>query len=178
MSVYFKGKEQSLEDILKAREVRVQYQQYLLESFEKNIISYKLNIPGPLKYNSLIKKIFDEGLLALNKKLYESGIEAVFKRTIYKESGPEYFGVFSESAELVKRLTITIEETHPLGRLYDFDVLDTTGKQVERQNMGISSRKCLLCEKNAFECGRSRNHKISDLTAKIESMALDYFKIN
>ena len=57
MSIYFIGEEQTLQDILTSREERVQYQQYLLNKFGYTIVSYKLNIPGPIKYNSLIKQI-------------------------------------------------------------------------------------------------------------------------
>lgn len=175
MSLYFKGEEQSLNDILKARDLRVQYQQYLLDKYCSAIVSYKLNIPGPIKYNSLIKQIFDEGLKSLKQVLGESSIEVVHEKTIYENSGPEYFAVFNGSSRVIKKLTTNIEETHPLGRLYDFDVLDDQGKQISREELGIGPRKCLLCENNAFVCGRSRIHEISALTAKIESMALDYF---
>jgi len=75
----------------------------------------------------------------------------------------------------VKKLAAEIEETHSLGRLYDFDVLDADGKQISRVELGIASRKCLLCDNDAFQCGRSRNHGLSDLTEKIETMATQYF---
>ena len=176
MRLCFEGKEQSLEEILKSRDERVEYQQYLLNTYRSTIVSYKLNVPGPVKYNSLIKEIFDEGLRAFKQKLEKLGIETVHEKVLYKHSGPEYFGVFNIlSPYLVKKITTSIEEAHPLGRVYDFDVIDVDGKQLSRQDIGIELRKCLLCDKNAFECGRSRNHEISALLAKIESMAWDYF---
>lgn len=175
MSLYFKGEEQSLNDILKAREMRARYQQYLLHKYKNTVVSYKLNIPGPVKYSPLIKEIFDEGLSAFKQKLDESGIETVHEKLLYKNSGPEYFAVFNLSPYLIKKLTADIEETHPLGRLYDFDVLNAEGKRIDRQELGMGLRKCLLCENNAFECGRSRRHEVSDLIARIENMAVNYF---
>lgn len=170
------GEEQSLEDILEARDIRVNYQQYLLNKYGSTIVSFKLNIPGPIKYNSLIKDIFDEGLVALNQKLEEASISKIHEKALYKNSGPEYFAVFYAPEHLIKKITTFIEETHTLGRLYDFDVLNAEGKQVSRNEMGFEPRKCLLCSNNAFECGRSRKHEISALTEKIESMAKDYFR--
>jgi holo-ACP synthase len=175
VSEYFSGEKQSLEDILEARDVRVEYQQYLLNKYRSTIVSYKLNIPGPVKYNSLIKNIFDEGLKVFKQKLDESLIANIHEKTIYKNSGPEYFAVFYVPEYLIKKLTTFIEETHTLGRLYDFDVLDAHGKQVSRKELGFEPRRCLLCHNNAFECGRSRKHEVSALTEKIEKIALDYF---
>lgn len=175
MSLYFKGEEQSLQDILEARERRVQYQEYLLNKYENTVVSYKLNIPGPIKYNSLIKQIFDEGLKLFRQSLGEHVFEKFEEKTIYENTGPEYFGVFNIEAEKVKRLTTLIEETHPLGRLFDFDVITQSGLQLSREELEIEPRKCLLCRKNAFECGRSRSHEVDALIAKIETMALDYF---
>lgn len=177
MSEYFSGEKQSLEDILEARDIRVEYQQYLLNEYKNTIISYKLNIPGAIKYDSIIKDIFDEGLRILRQKLAEAGITIIHEKVVYKNSGPEFFGVFYESEYLIKKITTTIEETHALGRLFDFDVLDAKGKQVSRKELGFEPRKCFICNNNAFECGRSRKHDINDLINIIEKLALDFFKI-
>ena len=177
MSLYFIGEQQTLQEILKSRDERVQYQEYLLEKFESTIVSYKLNIPGPIKYNSLIKKIFDEGLILFKLKLKQDLIEIKHEHIIYKNSGPEYFAVINISSYIIKKITTEIEEKHPLGRIYDYDVLNSNGRHMDRQELGIEARKCLLCGKNAFICSRARNHKVSELINKIENMALDYFDI-
>lgn len=175
MSLYFIGEEQTLQEVLKSREERVQYQQYLLNKYCNTVVSYKLNIPGPIKYNSLIKKIFDEGLQVFKSKLKDDLIEIEHEHIIYKNSGPEYFAVINVSSYIIKKLTAEIEEKHDLGRIYDFDVLNSKGRHIERQELGIEVRKCLLCDKNAFICGRARNHEVSELIDKIESMSLNYF---
>lgn len=175
MNKNFEGEIQSLKDILKSREMRVEYQKQLLNKYKNTIISYKLNIPGPIKYNSIIKKIFDEGLKILKEKLNEIGVKKLEDKVIYKNSGPEYFIVLDISPYIIKKLTIHIEEEHALGRIYDFDVLNEKGEQISREELGKSRRKCLLCEKNAAECGRARGHEVKELIEKIESMAREYF---
>lgn len=175
MSQYFSGEAQSVQDILESRDLRVRYQEYLLDKYKTTMVSYKLNIPGPVKYSSLIKLIFEEGILVFKQKLEEASISIVQEKIWYKDSGPEYFAVVYTAAQTIKQLTITIEETHALGRIYDFDVLNIDGSQASRQELGISQRKCLLCENNAFECGRSRKHEVSTLIAHIGAMALEYF---
>jgi len=178
MSLYFIGEEQTLQDILKSKDERVHYQKYLLNKFSNTIVSYKLNIPGPIKYNSLIKEIFDEGLQLFRSELMDNFIEIQHENIMYKNSGPEYFAVINSSSCIIKELTTKMEETHILGRIYDYDVLNSKGRHIDRQELGIEARKCLLCEKNAFECGRSRKHEVSELIYKIENMAFNYFNSN
>lgn len=175
MGVSFKGEEQSLQDILAARDERAQIQQYFLDKYNSPLISYKLNIPGPIKYNSLIKKIFDDGLLVCKNELTKASVEIIDEKVLYRNSGPEYFASFKGTPSLIKEITTVVEETHPLGRLFDFDILDLEGNQLSRQQIGREPRKCLMCEKNAFECGRSRNHSVTELIDYIEKIALAYF---
>jgi holo-ACP synthase len=176
MGVSFKGEQQNLQDILSSRDERVQIQQYFLEKYKSPLISYKLNIPGPIKYNSLIKEIFDDGLLAAKNELKKASVEIIDEKVLYKNSGPEYFASCKGTPSLIKEITTVIEETHPLGRLFDFDILDLEGNQLSRQEIGREPRKCLMCEKNAFECGRSRSHSVDELIDYIEKIALAYFR--
>ncbi|MBS4534735.1 citrate lyase holo-[Clostridium sp. D2Q-14] len=169
------GVEQSLKDILKAKDDRVAFHEELLEKFNSPIISYKLNIPGSVKYNNLIKKIFDEGLFEIMKILDEHKIEIIYKKVIYKDSGPEAFISFKCSPFKVKDLCTKLEDKHILGRIFDIDILNDKGLQISRQDKNKKPRKCLLCDKSAFECGRSRDHDLKDLLIKIEHIATDYF---
>jgi holo-ACP synthase len=175
---YFNGEEQSLQDILTARDKRVRYQEYLIRNYNRTVISYKLNIPGPIKYSPLIRQIFEVGLSIINQKLNQAAISIVHEKVWYRNSGPEYFAVVEATALGVKELSASIEETHPLGRLFDFDVLYSDGTQVSRQELGIAPRKCLMCDNNAFECGRSRRHDVDTLTAYIRTIAFEYFRLN
>jgi holo-ACP synthase len=177
LSEYFKGEEQGLQDILEARDMRVRYQEYLIDKYKTTLVSYKLNIPGPIKYSSLIKQIFEEGLADFKQKLNEASISIIFEKIWYKNSGPEYFAVFNAVPITLKKLTTSIEENHALGRLFDFDVLKADGSQISRQELGAPQRKCLLCDKSAFECGRSRRHEVVDLIGHIETIAVGYFKL-
>ena len=69
-------------------------------------------------------------------------------------------------AEKIKILTTEIEETHPIGRLFDMDVIDTDGQKLSRP----SYRKCIICGCQAQECARTRKHTVEEMQAKIEEM--------
>lgn len=175
MSIYFKGEEQSLQDILKAREIRSERQRYLLNNFGNTLVSFKLNIPGPIKFSSLIKSIFDEGIKEFKKTIKNSNIKIIIEEVSYNNSGPEYFAVIEKEAKCLKAITVDIEDKHPIGRVYDFDVWEGIDHQLSREEMGMSPRKCLLCDKNAFFCSRTRNHSVKELIYKIENITLEYF---
>ena len=71
---------------------------------------------------------------SFKSKVKDNLIEIEHEYIIYKNSGPEYFAVISISSCVIKKLTTSIEETHTLGRIYDYDVLDSNGRHIERQD--------------------------------------------
>ena len=77
-----------------------------------------------------------------------------------------YLYSVDSTAEKIKDITIAIEESSQLGRLFDMDVLDVNFEKLSRK----SFRKCLICEEQAQECGRSRKHSIEKLQNKVEEI--------
>ena len=67
----------------------------------------------------------------------------------------------------VKRAAIRLEESHPLGRLWDIDVFQDSPEAVSRETVGAERRTCLLCGRDAKECARSRRHDIRKLQDKV-----------
>lgn len=66
-----------------------------------------------------------------------------------------------------KRAAIRLEESHPLGRLWDIDVFQDSPEAVSRETVGAERRTCLLCGRDAKECARSRRHDIRKLQDKV-----------
>lgn len=64
----------------------------------------------------------------------------------------------------VKRLAVQIEESHPLGRLFDLDIIGKDGVPLSRSALGIPERKCLLCDLPARHCMRAGNHSRSEVS--------------
>lgn len=178
MTLAFEGQEQSLEEVLASRELRQRRQQELLSLYDNTLVSFKLNIPGPVKYNPLIKKIFEEGLKELHLKLNSLSINILIEKVFYEATGPEYLAMVDKEALEIKKITTDIEDTHPLGRVYDFDVWKGSEKQLSRRDMGLGPRRCFLCQEPAFVCARSRKHSLEEMLSHIETMAQDYFHSN
>ena len=73
------------------------------------------------------------------------------------------------------KLTATrIEDTHPLGRLFDIDIIDENGVPVSRDRVGGQPRRCLVCDHEARFCMRKRWHTQDEIWAKINQMVADY----
>ena len=66
------GIEVGIDEILNCREKRVAIQNEMIKKYNKPVISFTMNIPGPIKTNNEIKKAFDIGKNLILKKLKEN----------------------------------------------------------------------------------------------------------
>ena len=63
-----------------------------------------------------------------------------------------------------------MEDSFPAARLFDFDVLTPDGVKLSR----AKSRKCLICDKPAAECARSRAHGLDTIKAATQALLRDF----
>ena len=160
------GQEVTITDMMYCRDRRVQIQNEFIEKYQKPVISFCMNIPGPIKTTPLIQKGFEAGKEALLEMLQKESVEVLESRIFDDITGPEMLLCVSDSAGKIKDFTTQIEETHPYGRLFDMDVIGTDGQKLSRP----SYRKCLICDCQAQECARSRKHTIAEMQDKIEEI--------
>ncbi|WP_335993832.1 citrate lyase holo-[acyl-carrier protein] synthase [Fusobacterium polymorphum] len=160
------GIEVGIDEILDCREKRVAIQNEMIKKYNKPVISFTMNIPGPIKTNNEIKKAFDIGKKLILEKLKENNIEILEKKELNVNTGNELFISVNSSAEKIKNITVAIEESCELGRLFDIDVIDVNFEKLSRK----SFRKCLICEEQSQECSRSRKHSVKELQDKIEEI--------
>lgn len=157
----------SLSEILNQKDKRVNLIDELIKQYPNySVLSFKLNIPGPIKNNSLIQMIYDEGILVLQNFRI---IDYLSFRDL--DTGPEALIIINELPQSLKKRMIAIEENHPLGRIFDLDVISQN-----RDMLGFKRRQCLICHKPAIECSRSQAHPLEDLLKKIESITYDFLK--
>lgn len=156
-----------LYEILNSRENRALMQKKIIEMYKHSLISFTLNIPGPNKDSIEYRRIHDEGMRAITNTLEEKGYKIEYIERIYKSTGAEgYISIDIEPIEL-KIITVEIEDTHSLGRLFDIDVFDRDHNQISRRDIGYHPRKCLICDKDARVCSRSGLHSLDELIEKI-----------
>ncbi len=155
-----------INEVLNCREKRVAIQNEMIRKYKKPVISFTMNIPGPIKTNNEIKKAFNIGKNLILEKLKENNIEILEIQELNENTGNELFISVNSLAKKIKNITVSIEEASELGRLFDMDVIDINFEKLSRE----SFRKCLICEEQAQECGRSRKHSVEELQNKVEKI--------
>src|SRR5699024_2626718 len=158
---------QILIEILQSREDRRDKQIELINKYNKRLISFTLNIPGKIKDNKIYRNIHIEGMEFIIKKLKDKGLDPLYEEEIYKATGPEGYIVVDIEAFNLKKMVVEIEESHLLGRIFDIDVFDLKHNQISRKDLGVNPRPCLLCDNDARQCMRLRNHTLEELIKEI-----------
>ena len=161
--------EVSLQEILAAREDRVRRQQRLLREYSLPLVCFTMNIAGPVKVSPLICRGFREGVRLLEERLPRQ--QVLHCSIEEKNTGCEAMLAVDMPAEEIKEMCTAIEETHPLGRLFDMDVLDADGRKLERQGQ----RGCMVCGAPGRSCAARRLHPVLELQQVTQSLVRDYF---
>lgn len=165
--------EVSLQQILDAREQRAARQKHLLQGYHCSLICFTMNIAGPIKNSPLITQGFQLGVKLLLAQLAGSRMALLHREEYLKATGCEGFFLVDAPAPALKKLTTEIENSAPIGRLFDMDVLSPDGCKLSREELGLPERKCLLCHQSAHICGRSRTHSVQQLQEKTVQILRD-----
>ncbi|MDO4556333.1 MAG: citrate lyase holo-[acyl-carrier protein] synthase [Lachnospiraceae bacterium] len=167
------GKEVSLPEMLECRERRAYKQREYIQQYKCPVISFCMNIPGPVKTTPEIRLAFHDGKMQMINALAEAGYSILDSDEIHAVTGDEMIiCVDCPKAAYLKDITSKIEETHPLGRLFDMDVIDIDGNKLSRSFF----RKCLLCGRQAQECAASRRHSVEEMQEVISQMLSDFMR--
>ncbi|MWN06181.1 citrate lyase holo-[acyl-carrier protein] synthase [Gilliamella sp. Pas-s95] len=169
----------TLEQMLLAKERRVQNQQNAINLYHYPLISLSLVIPGPIKNSSGANQLFKEAITAIHKALSKNAIPLVHESHFHNITGYEAIISAKCSANALKQCCIDIEDNHPLGRLWDIDVIDPiTQQSISRAKFDHQSRQCLICQDIAKICSRSKKHTIDEIFSAIENKMKDYFGVS
>ena len=161
--------EATLQMVLSAREERVRLQEEMRKAHGCAVLSFTMNIAGPVKISPLIERAFDEGLHLLSQQL---PLRALVCRDVRREvTGCQALMALRMDAVQLKRICTSIEDASPLGRLFDMDVIDADGMKLSRE----SQRGCLVCGKPGRFCAAGRLHSVEALQEATNCIMTDYF---
>lgn len=173
----FTGPAVAIPAVLANRDRRAATQVRLLRDHpDQVVVAAKLNIPGPVKTSPAIRRFFADGLAALEARWRRDG--QPFRPVASWEeapTGPERFYLLPGQGPAVKAETVAFEEATPANRLFDLDVLvqEMAGpRSLSRSDSGLPVRTCLICGRPAKECGRSRQHSVNELQARVAELIL------
>lgn len=168
------GKLVELAELLQAREQRVYLQQQRLAEFQQPILSITLLAVGAVKKNALLDYVFTKCLENVSACFSQLNIHPVIEDIRWLDTGHEAIFVLPIEPMKLKQVMITLEDSSPLARLWDLDVIDVSGRSISRTELGFSPRRCLMCEEDAKVCARARKHSVDEIIAQIQSRAVDY----
>ncbi len=162
----------NLTEMLDARERRAAHQWELLIRYRKPLLCFTMNIAGPIKNSPLIRRAFFYGLEDLRLQLTRLKAPLLSEEIWDEPTGMEAFLVVDMDGMLLKETACELEDLDEMGRLYDMDVLlpsaDPSGipDKIDRADLGLPARICLLCGRPAKECASRRLHSVTELQEK------------
>ena len=165
--------EVSLLQMLDARERRVQHQQALLAQYRKPLICFTMNICGPVKDSPLIRRGFERGCRLLRQQFFRAKLTPLHQDIIREATGCEAFYVLDADPLTIKKFTTDIEDATRLGRLFDMDVIRPDGRKVDREELHLEGRRCLICGGPAKVCSSRRVHTVAELQEKTTGILTD-----
>ena len=159
-------REITLPEILLAREQRVGIQNELLARHHAPVISFTMNIAGPVKVTALSHRAFLWGCEQLRLGFIQNRLPVLKEYTRSLPTGDEGYYAVDAPAETVKALCVEIEEGNEyLGRLFDMDVIGRNGLKLER---GVE-RSCIVCGRPGRDCASRRLHSVAELQSATAS---------
>lgn len=161
------GEPVSLEQMLAARERRAARQQAALARLARPVVSLGVVMPGPMKDNDQSRTILDAATRSLDTLFTARRWPVLFFEPVGGPTGPEALYVVDAEALDIKRALVELEDSHPLGRLWDLDVICPRRGILSRRALGQPPRRCLVCDAEAHACARSQRHSLTQLLAVI-----------
>ena len=170
----FSGPSAGLEAVLEARDARVERRKRITDKWPRPLISLSVVMPGPVKDCAASRYLRQAALDVLMPALGRRGWSADIGEVHDGVAGPDAIIAVAAPATELKLATVAIEDTHPLGRLWDLDVTDPRMEAVSRRSLGLPARRCLVCSQPAHACARSRAHPLEEVLTAIRAVIDTY----
>ena len=180
----------TFDELLASRDARHAMQQKLMaEHSGKTLVCLTVVMPGSVKRNQQSLTVARAAVKAMRKaynisddllpetELLTNELKIETRECLVERdlnTGYEAYLITPLPLLEAKRVAVDIEDTHPLGRLFDIDVIDAQGIPVSRDRVGGQPRRCLVCDHEARYCMRMRWHTQEEIWARINQMTDDY----
>ena len=135
-----------------------------------SLAALTLRMPAPLRTSGR----FCDKALALHASfagvIRGKGIAILHEEFRVSSDGPESCIAAALDPVAFKRLAVDWETDHPWGDVADLDIMGSDGMTVSRTDLGLPSRKCLVCGEEAVVCSAGRRHDPALLEARVEEI--------
>ena len=138
--------EVSLNQILEARERRAALQRSTLSTYGGPLLCFTMNLAGPVKRSPLS----DFAFLAGERMIQAQPFPVRQCIRLRQPTGMESIYALDADPQALKAAAMAMEESLPVGRLFDMDVIGPDGMKLPRPQ----PRPCLVCGGAAAPCAR------------------------
>ncbi|BBR57476.1 MULTISPECIES: citrate lyase holo-[acyl-carrier protein] synthase [unclassified Klebsiella] len=165
----------SLEALLAAKESRAARQADWLTHYGQPVISLTLVTPGAVKNNLRYRNTMGVALQMCDQMLWQNDWQVLDRQVLWLPTGPEALWCVGHQAPEIKAHCAALEQSHPLGRLWDLDVICPHAGHIGRLALGRHMRRCLICDEPAHVCSRSRQHPLEQVIGRVEALIDGWF---
>lgn len=163
----------TLTELLDSRDRRRERQQEWLAAMPgATLMVLTVVMPGSVKRNSLSLDIANAAVEEIRSRF---GSDISKFETFDLSTGYEAFCMIAMPPDDVKRTACSIEDSHPLGRLFDIDVFADDGMPLTRTQYGLPARRCIICGDDARACMRTRRHDYQELLDIIQLRVNEFY---
>lgn len=160
----------SLDALLAAKDSRAARQSDWLTHYNQPVVSLTLVTPGEVKDSIRYRHAMGVALQACDQLFWRSGWQVLDRQVLWLPTGPEALWCVAHPAVELKAHCAELEQAHPLGRIWDLDVICPQRGPVGRKSLGSDMRRCLVCDEPAHACARSRRHPVEEVRQRVEEM--------
>lgn len=176
MTITLSGREGvSMAAVLAAKECRAARQANWMAHYQHPVISLTLVTPGRNKDSVRYRNLMGVALQMCDQMLWEKRWKVLGRQVLWLPTGPEALWCVAHIAAELKDSCVLLEQTHPLGRLWDLDVICPQHGHISRRLQSRALRRCLICNEPAHVCSRSGAHPVEEVVSRVENIIDDWF---
>ena len=160
----------AMQKMLDAKEKRYYKIKALTEKYNLPVLSFMLNIPGEDKNFEDAVNFHRAYIEKIKNILEKEDIKILWEEYNNLNTGMEYLAVLNGEGKFIKEKMIGLEEESREGRLLDIDIYDRDFSQISRSSLGLSERKCIICDDIARTCIKKERHSLNELEKKVREI--------
>lgn len=164
----------AMQKMLDAKEKRYYKIKALTEKYNLPVLSFMLNIPGEDKNFEEAVNFHRAYIEKIKNILENEDIKILWEEYNNLDTGMEYLAVLHGEGKFIKEKMIGLEEEGLGGRLLDIDIYDKDFSQISRSSLGLSERKCIICNDIARTCIKKERHSLNELEKKVREILKNY----
>ncbi|HQA47652.1 MAG TPA: citrate lyase holo-[acyl-carrier protein] synthase [Bacillota bacterium] len=162
--------EKKMEKVLADREARWRLRLKEAALSRGCLITATLRIPFEYRTSRIFVRFMKKTCRFLCRELAMRKVCIDKKTWVMGNDGPALFLLVDKCPEYTKGLCVEFEEKTPYGKVLDLDIMDRNGMVVSREQLGLTARKCFICDNPAAVCSSRKMHSPEELAEALEKI--------